>query len=610
MTLTILTRPWCLPFSMILIGALVFTGYPPAGFAQSPNVVAVALAVNQLSPEVRNIFCLSSDEFDERQRAKAWLQNRGIDAWDTLCRAQRSSDPEIARIAERLLGQIPYEQELAKHVPSFSNYRNESFSTRARMIIRLGQLAGPGEQTVLAQLTRFEPDEVLSRYAAIELITNRRKPVGNLASLVESGDRVACQWLRVHAMANANPLNFQRYWYPVIRKLATDPYASEQPVATTRLLRWYVEQLPASMEQDSVDWACLEIVDRTADRPEDVIETFDWLLLQQRLDDCERLILKFNQLMSSDARLLYRQAELARIGGNLLKAEDLANVAVGQCQKDAIARLQLGVHLQLIGLEIWAMREMSAIVEDNEANSSIRIQACSLLAELQYQQNQFRSAQESLSQAIRLQQQDGDTTVLILNSNSIRCRYHLFAHLAALEDGDWGLAEQHLLDGLKLAPEHGDLLIAMTRFSGGDSSPESVEHWRTTSAKLVQLALESRSESIEALRIGFDKDARQARLRKAELVAELNSYAWLASQTGTSLGLAEEYAREAFELSPTDGHVIDTLASCLFSQSKLDEAIAFQQEALKTAPWSRQIRNGLVRYRNAMMLSQMPSLYR
>ena len=141
-------------------------------------------------------------------------------------------------------------------------------------------------------------------------------------------------------------------------------------------------------------------------------------------------------------------------------------------------------------------------------------------------------------------------------------------------------------------------------------SEDDKTHWQDSARELIQLALDEKAEHIESLRAGYDRDARHGRLRIEALVGELNSFAWLGSQTGTDLPQAEAFAREANSLSPANGYVLDTLAACLFARAKLTEAVAIQQQALRQAPWSEQIRSGLVRYRQAMMLAEMRGLIR
>jgi hypothetical protein len=236
----------------------------------------------------------------------------------------------------------------------------------------------------------------------------------------------------------------------------------------------------------------------------------------------------------------------------------------------------------------------------------VRVQACSLLAEMQGQNMEFEAARETLAMALREAPVE-EPGVQSLREH-LQTRHHYYSHLWGVENGDWKAAEQHLWDGLQGSPNDSDLLIAMSRYAGPPADQDG--QWQETAGQLIQLALQSRLTRIESLRIGYDEDTRQARLRQELLVCELNAYAWLASQTGVALSQAESLAREAMQLSPADGHVLDTLAACLFARAKLSEAVVWQQQALRYAPWSSQIRGGLDRYRQAMMLAEIQGLVR
>jgi len=163
---------------------------------------------------------------------------------------------------------------------------------------------------------------------------------------------------------------------------------------------------------------------------------------------------------------------------------------------------------------------------------------------------------------------------------------------------------------LAATPSNSDLLIAMWRHSDPRWSAQDESAWRVRARQMVDLALLERMHQIRVLRISYDADARQRRIRKNSLMLELNSYAWLASKTGMHLIQAEAYAREASAIAPADGRVLDTLAACLFARGKLEEAVFCQNQAFRQAPWSPQIRAGLAQYRQVAQLTGMPHLIR
>jgi tetratricopeptide (TPR) repeat protein len=591
---------------VILAGLAAWQGGPQASAQMSAN----AMLWVRLPPVVLKIGRLADRDFRVRQAAAEQLLCEGVEAWDWLVCARNSGDPEIARAAVRLLGQIPFEQELEKHAPCLAGWRLSNVPDRVRMIIYLGRQHDRPAQTALALLSRFEVDEYLSRMAAIELITGPRAPIPDLAAVVRTSPRRASDWLRIHAETAGRFQAFAKRWHPVMQVLMEDPWAESRPAATRRLLRWYAEQLLVRGETERVRWAAEQMVWRLEPEPAAWIETFDWLLHYRQWQVCDQLVSGIPESLQDDVRLLYRRAELARQQGRMQEADDIV-VSLKQASSgdDSLVRLQTAVHLQLAGLDYWAGKAMQTVVDDPATPASVRIQAGTLLAELQFGEGDFQAAAATLQAAVGNQQQSGSGEVVLLHGD-LTARLHLFCHLAALDREDPDEAQTHLLDGLASDPQNSDLLVAMLRFSRADWSDGEQHRWRQTASELIQLALQQRLQQIEELRTAWDKDARQSRARNESLVAELNAWAWLASRSGTNLEQAESLAREAVAMSPGNGLVLDTLAACLFARAKLDEAVTCQQRAFRQAPWSRQVRSGLEKYRQAVMLAEMQGLFR
>jgi len=568
----------------------------------------------RLPPSVQRILQLAHEDFRMRQSAFQSLSKNGIEAWDWLERARRSSDSEIAAQCRRLLGSIDFSGQLSRHVGSFIQYCEQNPTNRERMIIRLGQIAGDAEQNVLALLTRFESDTALAELAAVELITCGREPIDEIEVRIAFSASRASRWLRIHASSSRQRSQFEQLWQAEMRSLVAAEQRSLPSPTTSRLMRWYAERLIVLDQRQELDWIVRQIVGQAELPNEQVIETFDWLLLNQQVRGCQQLLQLRQGLMQTDARLVYRQAELARIEGDADRADSLAEKARQMDDQSGMGRVQTAMHLQLSGLGYWAERELDLIAGCDECESSVRIQASGILAEIRYTNREFELARQGLDKAIRLSADNGDAKVVIPAGPRLESRYHYFAYLAAVQSGDDELARLHLLDGLEIAPNESDLLIAATRYfrrsQTQEGSAAGQSQWSLVTDELVDLALQERSERIQSLRVSHARDARQSRLQTQELIDQLNSYAWLASQTGKSLETAEQYARQAVELSPGSSHLMDTLAACLFSQSRIEEAIAFQQKAVRASPWSRPLQNELMRYRSARMLSQMPTLYR
>ena len=588
---------------LLLLSHVVFCGV--AARAQAPGAPFFTPPVPDSLSWIQQ---LSDDDFQTRQRAERYLIRQGVQVWDELYRACDSRDPQISSAAERILNQIPFETELVKQSPELYGFAGLAFSNRARMIIRLGNQPNDCAQNALAMIARFESDEVLSRSAAIELITGAWRPNSLLVDYLGSCDRVACRWIRVHIETASSIRDFVDRWQPVIDSLIDDPFIGQHPDGTRRLLQWYAEQLMSRGEDARANWTVQQIIDRMDHQVVDVVEMLDWLLLHRHYQACEAIIERFGEALSTDRRFVYRCAQLAREQGEWTRADEwVESLAANEDHGDELMRLQLAIHLQMSGLDHWARLELESIVSSDKVQKTVTVQAHCLLAEICYHELDFEQAATALQKAMQLSAGSTDVSVTLLNPD-MQSRYHYFAHLAAEQQDDQVAAYDHLSKGLTEAPDSGDLLVALLRFA--TTSADRDEELYSTAMQLIDITLEKQEAKIAMLRSGFGKDARQSRLARESLTNELNSFAWLASRTGVRLERAEEYAREAVTLSPGNAAYLDTYASCLFAGAKLGEAVVWQQRAMQQAPWSQEIRSGMIRYRQAMMLAEMQGLFR
>lgn len=593
--------------SLLIMALVAFASFPKSSLADG----CCAGVIHGIPTQVHTLLRLGSSDPSVRKNAERNLLSAGVAAWDRVYLGCRSDDVEIATACQRILGQIPFQLELAKYVPRLVDYPNVNRAHRERIIIHLGESTQQESQIALALLTRFELDEHLAKLAALELITGTYRPISNLHDWVGTSSRTGSRWLRIHALTAINFQDFVKAWEPEADAITTSEWCQRHPQAACRFLRWYIEQLLIRGEDTLAGQRIQHVLQHVTGQTTDLIETLDWLLMYRQLDACDQLLERFADISKKEIRLIYRRAELTRLRGRLAEARELvASATASEVCPDHLLRLQSAMHLQMAGLGYWTSEILTHLADDQTTPSSVRVQACMLLAEWHYQHGHFKIADESLQKAIAPSDESPDDPKIALLPVNLEVRRHLFQHLQARLQNDWKLAQFHLLEGLEKSPSDNDLLIAMVRFSDPDMSIDEFEHWQATSIEMVELALQGRAEHIQRLRVAYDRDARQTHIRLDELLAELNSYAWLASQTGVELERAERFAREANELVPTDGQVLDTLAACLFARAKLTEAVACQNQALRQAPWSPQIRLGLDRYRQAIMLAEIRGLVR
>lgn len=594
---------------VVCLGVLLIGAGLPLCQGQSTEAVTAPtiFLVNHFTP----VLHLGNDNPQIRQDALISLRRDGAAAWDRICLGCCFTDPEISVTCQRLLERIPFEEELSRHVPWLRKYRNAKRVHRERMIIRLGQAGDANSQIALALLTRFERDDHLARLAALELVTGPFRPMPALRHWIGMGSGPASEWLRAHSETAGSYQGFVEIWHPLAKVLRSDPWCDEQPLQALRFFRWYATELLVRGRQAEVKWSLDQMIHCVVNQPAAVIETADWLLMHDQIQACEQLLALFPDLEKEDGRLVFRKAELVRLRGDLIQANKMVEQACAEKPGfNAETQLQYAIHLKLAGLRYWAALLLARLQDDHELPPSIQIQVGLLAAECHYEVGDFTNAATAVDRVIQLASNQKSDAEVILLPVSLESQHSLYAYLAAQQNGEWQRAKNLLLDGLEASPSNSGLLIAMLRHSNPEWSPQDESTWNQMAKEMVELALSERLYQIRILRIDYDADARQRRLRQNALMLELNSYAWLASKTGTELKQAEAFAREANALAPTDGIVLDTLAACLFARGKLEEAMICQNQALRQAPWSPQIRSGLAQYRQVARLTGVTGLIR
>lgn len=597
-------RLWVSALWLLLFGAnlSVCRGQTPAAFT-----VPATCLVRQFNL----LLDLGNEDPYVRRDALLSLRGKGAGAWDCISLGCNFSDPEISVTCRRLLEQIPFEEELSKHVSWIGNYRQANHVHRERIIVRLGQVGDVDAQIALALLTRFERDDHLARLAALELVTGQYQPIADLNNWVGLGTGPASQWLRVHAATAGRIQGFTESWGPLVKTLASDPWCEKQPRHALRLFRWYTTELLIRGRKAELQWSLEQTLRFVVNQPTAVIETLDWLLINDQIQASERLLARYPELEKEDPRLVFRRAEIIRLQGDGDRARKLVErCCTEKAGLDAPKQVQCAIHLKMAGLQHWSALLLDRLKNDGAVAASIQIQASLLAAECHYELGEYSEAATAIREVMQKTSNKKEDNAVILLPLSLQSQHSLYGYLAARQQGDWETARNILLDGLEVSPSDSRLLIAMVRHSDPGWSAEHESAWQAKSAEMVGLALSERMHKIRVLRIDYEVDARQSRIRKNALRLELNRYAWLASQTGTDLRQAEDFAREAYALAPTDGNVLDTLAACLFARGNLKEAMLCQTQAFRQAPWSPQIRAGLAQYKRVASLTGVTGLIR
>ena len=326
-------------------------------------------------------------------------------------------------------------------------------------------------------------------------------------------------------------------------------------------------------------------------RPNDLVELYDWLLRDDAIEVIHHVNCQYAASIRKDARLILRQSEFQYRMGQWDEAGKSASQAFALLQGDSGKCIQLAMQLRTCGHERMAIELLDHLLENSETTDDMVLAAGRLLARYHHDQLDDSAAAGALERAIgRIL-----PTTKPVNRNfedarkeaEVELAYYRHRHFAL--QGNIDEATRYLVDGLQIAPDNCELLIAAWRFQG------DAHDWAATVDELIEISLGKMQNRIQANTATRLADSREQHTLEHERIATLNSYAWLASQTERHLDSAETYSRMALAGSPENPELMDTLASCLTARGQYQEAIAVQRQAIGMEPHNPALQANLVR---------------
>lgn len=338
-------------------------------------------------PEIaRLIDRLGNQDFAARQRAQEELAKLGFRAFDALSAATRNADLEIAARARYLLGLMRMhwseESDPAKVREQLDKYGVQSIDGRCQRIRALARLRGGVGIPALCRLVLFEESELLSKYAAVEILSWDSDAKGESARLAQSlrsqlaaSKRTAAKWLLTAEALRENPTASQSAWIQQV----------ESEIALSK-------STPGQSNTQIV------------------------------------------------VALLYYLAEIQAAQGQNKAAEATAQRArqfnPGSLPTQLVMHLEIAQELQHRGLFPWADQEYSQVSKAGIPELAFVAQRAR--AEMWHDQGKNLDAAESLKQALRLLEQIGPGNLAAAESSpeELRARMNYFfaCHWADKED--------------------------------------------------------------------------------------------------------------------------------------------------------------------------------
>jgi tetratricopeptide (TPR) repeat protein len=363
---------------------------------------------------------LGDKDYLIRQRAQEELAKQGFRAYDAVSAATRHEDLEIAARARYLLGLMRMHWCEPSDPPEvrtqLENYELEDVRGRRQRIQALARLRSGAGVSALCRLVRFEESELLSKYAAIEILDwapDDRAGQARLAQLFREqlahSTRPAAKWLLGYEDLSENPAAAEAAWIERVK--------SEEALA---------KSFP---------------------------------------DQSNTLII---------VELLYHLAEIQVKQGRTEQAGATAERALrlnpGNLQVHLLLRLEVAQALQHRGLFKWADQEYAQVVKAPFPELAFIAQVTR--SEMWHDQGEDLDASKSLQHAIQLLEQigPGNFSYLDRTPKELRARMNYFLACHWEQQGDRTKQIKCLEEALESDPAEIDVLIACWHLK--DQSPE------------------------------------------------------------------------------------------------------------------------------------------
>lgn len=556
---------------------------------------------------------LGSPTFAQRERARRSLQQAGNDAFDVLYESQRHPNPEVRLAVRTLLNSLTIrwiEADDPDTIKSLlDSYALKSVQDRKGVFDMIMRLPVDQRKTVLVRFVRFETSEVLSKTAALRLIqsdlpldeSERKVWIDRIKREISVSRRNGAEWVVAYLEDLETGSGLKRL-LDFARK-ESETFATsinvETPV-TERELVFDLFQTVATKgdverDREIINAAYDELLKLVERNRVSVQNSMDWFLRQNANDRVEKIAKDFSDLIDGEPELMLRVAEALARQGKAAEAEQIAKKALGVLAPSWEERSLLAQRLDEFGLTQWGiylLKETPWNLPDPKVNRQDYLDKFAGQIELRYVlvgllQDQLRiqecvdAFQPILTELEKLSPEEK----FEMGGNEIRQEFHFFRGQVLESEGKIDEARREFELAIKEMSEsqHENLLIGLYR----TSTPESEMR------KYVQVKIDAAVSEMQTQIHLFETRLTQiinpddeVRMRK-DLAETCNNLAWLIANTYGSLDDAQQHARRAVRLRPTEANYYDTLAKTLAADGKIREALHFQNQAIKMRPSSK-----------------------
>ncbi|MEN6457311.1 MAG: hypothetical protein ABFC63_00055 [Thermoguttaceae bacterium] len=549
---------------------------------------------------------LGDKDYYVRQRAQDELARLGFDAFEALSAATTDPDPEIASRAKYLLRLTRMEWTTENDPPEVKRCLRdyESLDVRVRQVRMLSLAAMPGGKgtAALCRLVRFEKSSLLSKAAAIALLTQDRDQtpdagqVETIRKTLRDCKRTAATWLLCWARLGSEPEAAMAQWATLVDAEANvlARHRDESgPEIVSGLTRFQIALLKKMGKSEQATAAIRRLVSLEQGNAETLTELLSWLIEQKAWKGVDVLAGRFPTRFATEPNLLYMLAEAYAEQGKKDRAEATASSALRLLpDKDETAQRHHLVQAELLqarGRFAWARREYDALLTKTQAKpNEYTAAAWRRLGIMLHDQGDDLEAAKTLGKLIGAIEAGKINEDQLLGEKPKDVRAQMFFYSACHWNAQKNTARQResLDKAIEANPEDIDVLIACYR--------------------LPDQPAEYRASIVDAIR-RTAVTLREAIADDPESADNYNNYAWLIGNTEGDQDEALRDAQKAVELEPDRGGYFDTLGHVYAGRGDWENAVKAQSQAAKLDPHSGLIRRALEQYRKKLDEHKKPA---
>lgn len=560
-------------------------------------LASLAWQENVASPErIRQLIAeMGHDDYFVRERAQAELARLGLEALDALIEAEESDDIEIASRARFLVRRLQIEWATEQDPPEVKElvdqYNAPDEATRRQVLAELAALPENQGVPTLCRLVRFEKSPIMSKLAALALISHTvpeeevAARAQKIAEAIASSTRPGAEWLRVYLKLQADPQAACAAWEALLdaelqaRRDAPHTTRPEIVLALWQQQHWLYQQLGRDADAARAIGAIVELPDNASR----LAELMAWLLERKAWQGAVRLADKYAAQFEERPLLLYQLAYAHQLAGEEAKAKQAAERALQLHPGDIEAHWTVLAELPRYRLGRFMEGELRLMIKINPAGDTLTLACQQWLSELLHDRGDHEAAaavrQEAL-QAMEANINAGNQDALgSLDPAQFRARMHYFHACHAQEQGRREEQIEHLKAAMAEDPTDADVLIALYR--------------------LPDLPPELRDETMRLIRLAADEFRSQIQAAPEEPTA-YNQLAWLLANTDGDKQEALQASQKSLELKPNTPAFLDTLGRCYYALGDFRNAVKYQRKAVALDPDSGLMRKQLALFEEAL----------